>query len=242
MMMISVEIRCYGISWQISLNGWYADHARGRASRTPRSMPTLANSISGTVTTGTAITTSMSRTATSTTCSSCMPARVTRPAAAYWATMPFGAIAGSAASNLVGVACPDPEWLIGGIQIGNSSYWINKYTIQPENGGVGVFAHEYGHDLNLPDLYDTSGGVRMAPVSGRSCRPVPGRATMIMTSVRKPNHFGAWEKFQLGWLNYEVAFTGQKSSHKLGPAETNTKQAQGLFVVLPPKESHRADR
>ncbi len=47
--------------------------------------------------------------------------------------------------------------------------------------------------------------------------------------------YGAWEKFQLGWLNYEVAYAGQKSEHKLGPMEFNTKQAQGLFVVLPQK-------
>ena len=46
---------------------------------------------------------------------------------------------------------------------------------------------------------------------------------------------GAWEKFQLGWLNYEVAYAGKKSEHKLGPMETNTKQAQGLFVILPKK-------
>ena len=49
-------------------------------------------------------------------------------------------------------------------------------------------------------------------------------------------NFNAWEKYQLGWLNYEVAYAGQKSVHKLGPAEANTKQAQGLFVVLPDKE------
>jgi immune inhibitor A len=36
-------------------------------------------------------------------------------------------------------------------------------------------------------------------------------------------------------LNYEVAVAGSKSTHKLGPAETNTKQAQALFVILPPK-------
>ena len=46
----------------------------------------------------------------------------------------------------------------GGVRIGDSDYWVGKYTIQPENGGVGVFTHEYGHDLGLPDLYDTSGG------------------------------------------------------------------------------------
>ena len=47
---------------------------------------------------------------------------------------------------------------------------------------------------------------------------------------------GAWEKFQLGWLNYEVAVAGRQSSHKLGPAGTNTRQAQALFVLLPDKQ------
>ena len=47
---------------------------------------------------------------------------------------------------------------LGGTQIGNTGLWVADYTIQPENGGLSVFAHEYGHDLGLPDLYDTATG------------------------------------------------------------------------------------
>jgi immune inhibitor A len=121
-----------------------------------------------------------------------------------------------------------------------SGVWVGDYTIQPENGGLGVFAHEFGHDLFLPDLYDTSGNVGGAENS-------TGFWTLMSSGANigdggpdgigdDPVDFGAWEKFQLGWLNYEVAFAGRKSEHKLGPAETNTKQAQGLFVVLPDKK------
>jgi len=130
----------------------------------------------------------------------------------------------------------------GGVQIGDSDYWVGKYTIQPENGGVGVFAHEYGHDLGLPDLYDTSGGE-----NGTGFWTLMSSGSWVDTGGdtigNAPSHMGAWEKFQLGWLNYEVARAGQKSSHKLGPMETNTKQAQGLFVILPPKPvtEHIAD-
>jgi immune inhibitor A len=136
--------------------------------------------------------------------------------------------------NLIGIEGPSPDFLIGGVQIGDSSYWVNKYTIQPENGGVGVFAHEYGHDLGLPDLYDYSGENSVGFWSLMATGSWLSDGTVDLGS--KPCHMGVWEKFQLGWLNYEVAYAGQKSEHKLGPAETNTKQAQGLFVVLPPKE------
>jgi immune inhibitor A len=135
--------------------------------------------------------------------------------------------------NDIGYTGPDFN-KFGGVQIGDSDYWVGKYTIQPENGGVGVFAHEYGHDLGLPDLYDTSGGE-----NGTGFWTLMSSGSWVDsgqdTIGNAPSHMGAWEKFQLGWLNYEVAFAGQKSEHKLGPMETNTKQAQGLFVVLPPK-------
>jgi immune inhibitor A len=144
-------------------------------------------------------------------------------------------------SNLWGVAGPAFNKL-GGIQIGASNFWVGKYTIQPENGGVGVFTHEFGHDLGLPDLYDTSGGENGTGFwTLMSSGSWMGDGTVDIGS--KSSHMGAWEKFQLGWLNYEVARAGQKSEHKLGPMESNTKQAQGLFVVLPKKAvtEHIAD-
>ena len=58
--------------------------------------------------------------------------------------------------NNIGVTGPDFN-KFGGIKVGNTNFWIGDYTIEPENGGVGVFAHEFGHDLGLPDEYDTSG-------------------------------------------------------------------------------------
>lgn len=136
-----------------------------------------------------------------------------------------------------GIGSDGPAFnLAGGLEIGDTGYWIGDYTVEPENGGVGVFAHEFAHDSGLPDAYNTAGG-------GDN----PTGFWTIMSSGSylndgtvdigsKPGDFSAWEKFQLGWLNYEVAYAGEKSEHKLGPAEANTKQAQGLFVVLPDKE------
>jgi len=129
----------------------------------------------------------------------------------------------------------------GGLRIGGSSYWIGDYTIEPENGGVGVFAHEFGHDLGLPDLYDTSGNTGGAENStgfwtlyssgsyGNSGIPADGIGS-------RPVHMSAYEKIFLGWSNYELAFAGQTRSMKVGPAETTTKQAQALVVLLPDKE------
>jgi immune inhibitor A len=125
----------------------------------------------------------------------------------------------------------------GGVRVGNTKYWIGDYTVEPENGGVGVFSHEFAHDLLLPDEYDTSGNTGGAENSTAwwTLMSQGSYGTQTDDLGTSPTHMNAWDKFQLGWLNYEVAFAGQKSEHKLGPAEYNTKQAQGVFVVLPQK-------
>jgi immune inhibitor A len=129
----------------------------------------------------------------------------------------------------------------GGLQIGTSSYWVGDYTIEPENGGVGVFAHEFAHDLGLPDEYDTSGNTGGAENGTgfwtlMSSGSYGNNGTAAEGIGNRPFHMNGWDKFQLGWLNYEVAAAGQKSEHRIGPSVTNTKQAQGVFVLLPDKK------
>jgi immune inhibitor A len=110
--------------------------------------------------------------------------------------------------------------------------WVGDYTIQPENGGLGVFAHEFGHDLGLPDHYDTAGGSNGVGFWNiMASGSYLGDGTVDIGS--SPGHLSAWDKLQLGWLNYELANAGRFSTHRLGPAETNTKQAQGVVVSLP---------
>lgn len=121
---------------------------------------------------------------------------------------------------------------LGGTQIGDTGIWVGDYTIQPENGGLGVYAHEYGHDLGLPDHYDTAGGD-----NSTGFWTLMSSGSWLGTGRNEigdlPGDMNAWDKLQLGWLNYDTAKAGVNSWHKLGLAEYNTKHKQGLVVELP---------
>jgi len=122
----------------------------------------------------------------------------------------------------------------GGTQVGNTGLWIGDYTIQPENGGQSVFTHEYAHDLGLPDLYSTAGGensVNFWTLMAQSRVSAPKDEGIGTRSA----DLGAWEKLQLGWLDYEVMLPSDGRSLELGPHEYNTKDAQAAVVVLPKK-------
>ncbi|MBU1319433.1 MAG: M6 family metalloprotease domain-containing protein [candidate division Zixibacteria bacterium] len=82
--------------------------------------------------------------------------------------------------------------------------FLNGYAIQPEqtSGGdglidIGVFCHEFGHVLGLPDLYDTdysSAGL--------------GDWTLMASGSynggsMNPAHLDAWCKKELGWITLE---------------------------------------
>ncbi len=124
--------------------------------------------------------------------------------------------------------------LQGGSQVGTTGLWVGDYTMQPENGGIGVFAHEYGHDLGLPDLYDTSGGGQnhVNWWSLMAQQRVSGPGEVLGSRV---NDMDPWSKLQLGWLDYETVVAGQNKTLNLGPHEYNSAKAQAAVVVLPDK-------
>ncbi|MFD6280915.1 immune inhibitor A domain-containing protein [Streptomyces sp. NPDC060209] len=124
----------------------------------------------------------------------------------------------------------------GGAEIGDTGIWVGDYTAQPENGGLGVFAHEYGHDLGLPDLYDTSGGGENSVGFWSLMSAGSWLGTGDGQIGNLPGDMTAWDKLQLGWLDYDTAKAATKSTHKLGVAEYNTKDKQALVVELPEKE------
>ncbi|PNG21163.1 immune inhibitor A domain-containing protein [Streptomyces cahuitamycinicus] len=123
---------------------------------------------------------------------------------------------------------------LGGAKIGDTGIWVGDYTVQPENGGLGVYAHEYGHDLGLPDHYDTAGGENSTGFwTLMSSGSWLGAGKKEIGDL--PGDMTAWDKLQLGWLNFDKAKAGVNSWHKLGVAEYNTKHKQALVVDLPKK-------
>ncbi len=85
----------------------------------------------------------------------------------------------------------------------NDGVRISDYVLQPAlNCGtpgtpisIGVFAHEFGHALGLPDLYPTSS---TASGEGIGAWGLMGAGNWnIPTS---PAHMEAWSKMQLGWV------------------------------------------
>ncbi len=130
---------------------------------------------------------------------------------------------------------------LGGVQIGNTGYWIRDYTTEPENGGLGVFAHEFGHDLGLPDFYDTdqdriddNGAGFWTLMSSGSWLSQEGAA-----SGTTPNHMGPAEKLFLGWygandLAVVDGLSDEPVEVTLGPStRATTKGDQVVAVDLP---------
>jgi immune inhibitor A len=124
--------------------------------------------------------------------------------------------------------------LAGGVPLGDSGMWIGDYTTEPENGGLGVVAHEFAHDLGVPDLYDTAGGDNSTGFwTLMSAGSWLNHGTDSIGTT--PGYFGPSEKLQMGWLDYKQVNYGANAKVKLGPADRAGTLPQALLVTLPDK-------
>ncbi len=97
----------------------------------------------------------------------------------------------------------------GGVVVpGADGLRVFNYTTQPENAGIGVISHEYGHDLGLPDLYDSIGPGTDTDVGWWDLMSTGSHSGQLFQVL--PTHMGAWSKYVLGWIEPEVLEYGSK--------------------------------
>ncbi|MFC0863359.1 immune inhibitor A domain-containing protein [Sphaerimonospora cavernae] len=122
----------------------------------------------------------------------------------------------------------------GGYTVPGTNVKISNYIVQPEDSGVGVFAHEYGHDLGLPDLYDTSGNGDSA-VDFWDLMSSGSHAGPIIQAM--PTHMGLWDKWVLGWADPKIVEPGGKKEMMVVGQTSNTPKGteDGVRINLPDK-------
>jgi M6 family metalloprotease-like protein len=122
---------------------------------------------------------------------------------------------------------------------------INNYAMMPEVGGdltgyagvvtgpfpptVGVFAHEYGHVLGLPDQYDygydSDGTDVYSLMAGGSWNRYPGYLAngtpAQIFSGNSPAQLDAWSKYRLGLVEPVVIDAKTSGTYSLPNAEFN---------------------
>ncbi|MFF5707044.1 immune inhibitor A domain-containing protein [Streptomyces sp. NPDC012794] len=133
--------------------------------------------------------------------------------------------------NQAGSAGPEGN-KAGGTPVGDTGIWAGDYLTGGENSGAGLFSHEFGHDLGLPDLYSSDGDNSVNFWSLMSSASYLGKGPN--TTGMFPGDLDPWSKLQLGWLDYTEADAGRRTRATLGVSGYRTEDPQALLVHLPP--------
>jgi len=94
-----------------------------------------------------------------------------------------------------------------------SNIIVSTYAVNPELAGggdcytdiirpMGVYAHEFGHILGLPDLYDRDASDGNSEGIGEWCLMASG--SWMGWAGDTPAHMSSWCKIQLGWMEPTV--------------------------------------
>jgi immune inhibitor A len=147
------------------------------------------------------------------------------------------------------------RWNLGGVYpiAGTEAtvpYWggtmaAYDYTVEPEDGAVGVMAHEFGHDLGLPDEYDTQYTGQGEPVgywsimaSGSWAGALPGSMpTGFSPYMKEMLQASAGGNWQTG-TEIDIADVSEAGVEVLlDEAATKGTNNDVLKVTLPDKET-----
>jgi immune inhibitor A len=114
----------------------------------------------------------------------------------------------------------------------NHDIRVRNYIMQPEDAGVGVFAHEYGHDLGLPDLYNVLGNGE-SDVEFWDLMNTGSHSGPIFQAI--PANMGLWDKWVLGWADPVIMDTAdQPRTIKIGQTSNPPfGSADGVRINLP---------
>ncbi len=113
--------------------------------------------------------------------------------------------------------------------------WVSNYTINPEDGDIGVFCHEFAHDLGLPDEYDYT-------PSSPTGDATSGFWTLMSSGSwlgkewglgSKPAPMNVWDKTALGFIAPKEVKSGTTATVTLQPAATGNATDSGVRISLP---------
>ncbi|MBL51360.1 MAG: hypothetical protein CMG57_05325 [Candidatus Marinimicrobia bacterium] len=121
------------------------------------------------------------------------------------------------------------EYQTNDIGANGSNIIVSSYAVNPELAGggdcytdiirpMGVYAHEFGHILGLPDLYDRDSNNGNSEGVGEWCLMASGG--WMGWAGDRPAHMSAWCKIQLGWINPTVV-TSHESNMEIPQVETS---------------------
>ncbi len=99
-----------------------------------------------------------------------------------------------------GTGCPGAYLTDDGVYVDHYSMEPERFELYTGRITVGVFAHEFGHILGLPDLYDTDYSTKGIGLFGLMGAGSWGRADERQLPGSSPSHLCAWSKYQLGFV------------------------------------------
>jgi len=121
------------------------------------------------------------------------------------------------------------EYETGDLGANGSNVIVKSYAVNPELAGggdcytntirpIGVYAHEFGHILGLPDLYDRDDSNGDSEGIGHWCLMASG--SWQGWGGDTPAHMSSWCKSEMGWLE-PVVLSSDEISLNIPQVETN---------------------